>query len=412
MAKKRLLFIGDCAVNTGFSKCAHAYLHALERTHDITVLALGYVGDSHEVQRQPWRLYSAGAGGDGLGLARTRDMIERSKPHVIVIQNDPWNFPHYLRQIQRKPSGEPIKDAPPVIGIVAVDGKNCAGTKMNGLHGAIFWTKFGETEARAGGYTGFSAVVQCGVDTKVFQPVDRDTQRAQWGLDKVLAQNNLPPDTFIVGYVGRNQHRKRLDLLIEYFADWVHTYDRKDAALWIQRAPTGEQAFDLEQLARYHGVASQLLLPGVATDNSGITEQLLANVYGVFDIMATTTMGEGWGLPQMEGMACGIPQVVPAWSALEEWAADAAVQVPCTTFAATPHGPNTIGGIADRRVFCEALDRLYSSAELRAQKRDAGLRLVNREEFRWPRVGDDMAVAIHRALAAPAPKQQQQAVTA
>jgi len=410
--KKRMLFIGDCAVNTGFAKSAHAYLTALEPDYDITVLALGYVGDSHEVQRQPWKLYSAGAGGDMLGLGRVKDMLERSKPHVVVVQNDPWNFPHYLQR---------IGSAAPVVGIVAVDGKNCAGTKMNsagpravapglsggaqggrwpGLQGAIFWTKFAEAEARAGGYTGHTDVVPLGVDLDVFRPVDRAAQRAQWGLDKVLAQNNLPPDTFIVGYVGRNQHRKRLDLLVEYFAEWTKTYNRKDAALWIQRAPTGEQAFDIEQLAKYHGIASQLLLPGVANDNSGLSEQLLANVYSVFDIMATTTMGEGWGLPQMEGMACGIPQVVPMWSALEEWTAGAAVQVPCTTYAATPNGPNTIGGIADRREFCAALERLYYDEDLRRQKRDAGLQLVARPEFRWEQVGADMAAAIGRALAA------------
>lgn len=415
--KRRLLFIGDAAVNTGFSKSAHAYLEALAHDYDITVLALGYVGDAHEAQRQPWRLYSAGAGGDGLGLNRVKDMLDRCKPHVVVVQNDPWNFPHYLAR---------IGNAAPVVGIVAVDGLNCAGTKMNagrspdgrqwpGLQGAIFWTKFGEAQARAGGYTGHSDVVQLGVDTETFQPRDREKLRADWALDKVLAQNDLPPDTFIVGYVGRNQHRKRLDLLLEYFAEWVRSYERKDVALWIQRAPTGEQAFDLEQLAKYHGIDKHLLLPGVATDNSGLSEQLLANVYGVFDIMATTTQGEGWGLPQMEGMACGIPQVVPSWSALAEWAADAAVQVPCSSHAATPFGPNTIGGIADQRLFCAALDRLYSSEELRAQKRDAGMRLVNRPEYRWQRVGEDMATAIGRALAAPAPAKlqpQRQAVTA
>jgi hypothetical protein len=87
--------------------------------------------------------------------------------------------------------------------------------------------------------------------------------------------------------------------------------------------------------------------------------------------------------------------------------------VPCSTHAATPHGPNTIGGIADSRQFGAALDRLCGDAKLRAEKREAGLRLVARDEYRWPHVGAAMAAAISTALAAPAPSvPQQRKVTA
>lgn len=401
MAKRRLLFIGDAAVNTGFARAAHEYIRGLSENYDVTVLALGYVGDHYGGKPLPCKIYSAGAGGDVLGLARVGEMISKHKPQVVVIQNDPWNFPHYLSRTGTLP----------VVGIVAVDGLNCAGAKMNGLQGAIFWTEFGRQQAIKGGYTGHSDVVPLGVDLETYQPVDRDSQRAQWALDKVLAQNGLPPDTFIVGYVGRNQHRKRLDLLVEYFKEWMQGYDRKDVALWIQRAPTGDAAFDLAQLASYYGIGNHLLLPGVAVDNVGLSDALLSQVYGVFDIMATTTQGEGWGLPQMEGMACGIPQVVPNFSALGEWAADAAVMVPCTSHAATPYGPNTIGGIADPRLFTAALERLYKDTAHRAAVREAGLQLVRRDEYRLDNVGKAMAAAVERAMLAPGPKKPQ-AVTA
>jgi D-inositol-3-phosphate glycosyltransferase len=408
--KRKLLFVGDAGVSTGFAKCAHEYIAALDPAYEIVVLGLGYVGDPHGLK---WPVYSAGAGGDGLGIARTKEMMDRFRPDVVVVQNDPWNFQHYLRQVKREV---------PVVGIVAVDGLNCNGAAMNGvaspllaktaaavgLRGAIFWTKFGEQQAREGGYRGASAVVPLGVDTERYKPQDRTQLRTEWALDKLLAQNGLPPDSFIVGYVGRNQHRKRLDLLVKYFADWVKTYEREDAALWIQRAPTGEQAFDLQQLASYYGVGSRLLLPGVSTDNHGVSEDVLVKVYGVFDIMATTTQGEGWGLPQMEGMACGIPQVVPDWSGLGEWTRDAAVLVPCDSTAATPNGPNTIGGIANQRLFCSALDSLYTLPSMREEHREAGLRLVSRDEYRWKNVGAAMAAAIEQVLAAPAPPQAQQ----
>lgn len=395
-AKKRLLFIGDAGTSTGFAKSAHAYLHGLAPEFDITVLALGYIGDPHGL---PFRIYAAGAGGDGFGLGRMKEMIQRTKPQVIVVQNDPWNFPHYIKRAE----------GIPVVGIVAVDALNCNGTAMNGLHGAIFWTTFGEAEARKGGYTRPSAVVPLGVDLETYKPLpDSAATRRSFGLAKFLSDNGLPENPFIVGYVGRNQQRKRLDLLVEYFAEWIGSYERRDACLWIQRAPTGEQAYDIAQLARYYGIADRVILPSVSTDNQGIQEHLLARVYSVFDIMATTTLGEGWGLPQMEGMACGIPQVAPKFSALGEWADGVAQLVPCTAYAATPNGPNTIGGIADQRLFCAALDRLYCNGELRAQVREAGLQLVARDDYRWPQVGARVLAHVQEMMAVAAPPQVQQ----
>lgn len=382
--KRRLLWIGDAGVNTGFARCTHEILKDLAPKFDVHVLALGYDGDHHGL---PWPLYRAASGGDPIGLGRVAELVSKLGPTVVVVQNDPWNFPHYLKRTGNST----------VVGIVAVDGKNCRGTQMNGLASAIFWTQFGEEQARIGGYSGESAVVPLGVDTDIYYQQQKAQVRERMNLPHILSTRGLPADTFIVGVVGRNQQRKRLDLTLEYFAEWVHAYEVHDAALWIQQAPTGERAYDLEQLGRYYKVSDRLIMPAPTSDQQGVPEPVMARVYNVFDAMITTTQGEGWGLPQMEGMACGVPQVVPDWSALAEWAT-AAVRVPCSSTAVTPNGPNVIGGIADRREFCAALDRLYRSKELREQHSDAGLRLIKKPEFRWPAIGQAMLAAIEQAI--------------
>lgn len=393
--KRRLLWIGDAGVNTGFARCTHEIVKELATRFDVHILALGYEGDPHGL---PWPVYAATSHGDVLGTNRVAEIIGKVGPTVVVLQNDPWNVPRYLKH-----TGNAT-----VVGVVAVDGKNCRGSHMNGLASCIFWTKFGETEARMGGYSGESAVVPLGVDLDIYAPQERAQVRERMNLPAILKSRGLPPDTFIVGYVGRNQPRKRLDLLVEYFAEWVRSYDVADAALWIQQAPTGEHAYDLEQLAKYWRVNDRLILPGVRDDHQGLPEAVMARVYNVFDCMATTTQGEGWGLPQIEGMACGVPQVAPDWAALGEWTRDAAVLVPCTAHAATPMGVNAIGGIADQRLFCAALDRLYRNREFRAERAAAGLQLAQRPEYRWPAVGQAMLAAIEQAVFAnPTAKQQQ-----
>src|SRR5688572_7179254 len=154
--KRRLLWIGDAGVNTGFARCTHEIVKDLATKFDVHILALGYDGDVPTPL--PWPIYRAGAGQDPIGVSRVAALVSKLGPSVVVLQNDPWNIPHYLERTGNCP----------VVGIVAVDGKNCRGTQLNGLACTVFWTTFGETQARLGGYTGPSAVVPLGVDLETY----------------------------------------------------------------------------------------------------------------------------------------------------------------------------------------------------------------------------------------------------
>jgi D-inositol-3-phosphate glycosyltransferase len=392
MTKRRLLWVGDAGVATGFERCTRRMLPEVSKKFDVHVLAIGYDGDPHTMKDdagRPYELYPAVTGGDGLGIGRMTELIGKLGPSVCVIQNDPWNFPRYL----------PRAGNCPVVGIVAVDGKNCRGTMLNGLASAIFWTQFGAEQARLGGYSGPTAVVPLGVDLDIYRPLDKAAIRERMQLPQILAARGLPEDTFIVGVVGRNHLRKRLDLTVRYFAEWVHSRKIADAALWVQQAPTGDSAFDLLQLGHYYHIADRLILPHVDSKSlQGVPEPVLARIYNVFDAMLTTTQGEGWGLPCMEGMACGVPQIVPDWAALAEWTQEAVLRVPCTTFAATPGGVNVIGGIADELMTIGALDRLYRDKEACTELTRAGLALVSLPEYRWPAIGSAICAEVERAL--------------
>src|SRR3990167_2557678 len=372
---RRLIFCGDAACESGFAKATHAYLEALRTRFEIDVVALNYRGTPNDYQSL-YRLWPAAVGGDRMGINLVNHLIDRIGPDVCLIQNDPWNFPHYLMRIH----------AIPVVGIVAVDGKNCRGAGLNGLRHAIFWTQFGLHEARAGGYTGPASVIPLGVDRTIYQPRDRAEARRLLRL----RSDRINDDAFIVGAVGRNQPRKRLDLTIMYFAEWVRTRQIDDAFLYLHVAPTGDQGYDCEQLAAYYGVASRLVIcePSVWR---GSTEERLAITYNACDVLATTTQGEGWGLPVLESMACGVPVIVPTWSALGEWPGDAAIQIPCTTLAATLNHVNVIGGIADRELFIEALDRLYRDRAWRDEMGRRALRHASQPAYQWTAIGEALA---------------------
>jgi D-inositol-3-phosphate glycosyltransferase len=393
---KKLLWIGDAGCPSGFAKATHAILDTLHHQYDVTVLGLNYRGDPHNY---PYPIYAAAPGGDSFGVGRLIWTCDIVKPDVIVIQNDGWNVPFYMEQLRMKLSnGEyafPEHAAIPVVAVVAVDGKNFQGKWLAGVASAIFWTQFALDEAREGGYKGPASVIPLGVDRSVYHPVDKAESRKLRFPAPTKDQNIR--DAFIVGCVNRNQPRKRWDLLVKYFAEWITSKGIRDAYLYLHTAPTGDQGVDVKALAAYYGVVDRIALvtPEVWY---GMTEAEMANSYNCFDVSASTSQGEGFGLTTLEAMACGVPALVPDWSGLGCWARDGAVTIPCTSTAiGFPYG-SVIGGVADERKFIEGLHILYEEKDSRKLAADAALRCASEERFDWANIGQRYLAALCNVL--------------
>ena len=377
---RRLLWIGDACVSSGFARATHHTLAAFHPDWDVHVLGINYRGDPHPY---PYPVYPCWSGGDLFGLGRTKELVTKLNPDVVIVQNDPWNVPAYMQRIGNVPT----------VAAVAVDGKNCAGRGLNGLKLAIFWTQFGMKEAQLGGYAGQCAVVPLGVDLNIYKPITRVQARATLELPEPYKSG------FIVGNVNRNQPRKRLDLCVMYFAEWIKSRGIEDAFFFFHTAPTGDQGYDVKQLAQYYGITNKLMMAEPEIGH-GDPEDSLCVTYNCFDAMLTTTQGEGFGLTTLEGMACGIPQIVPDYAALGEICEDAAIKIPCTTFACTPKNINVVGGVADREQTIEALDALYQSkhGHVWARCRQRGLEVARKPEYRWESVGVQFRQAVEEAL--------------
>lgn len=386
---KNLLWVGDACCPSGFARVTHSVLDTLRHHYNVTVLGLNYRGDPHAY---PYPVYAAAAEGDSFGLLRINWMCDKTKPDVIVLQQDPWNIPSYLQALRQVKEHGQI----PVVGVTPVDGKNCNGKALNGLAMNVFLTQFGLDEAKIGGYAGASRVIQHGIDHGPFRKLDdKKAARAK------AFRTDILNDAFIVGCANRNQPRKRFDLLIRYFAKWVHLRKVKDAWLFLHVGPTGDTGVNVIALAKYYGIADRLALHEPPTFY-GIDDEALVATYNAMDVFANTTQGEGWGLTVMEAMACGTPVIAPDWAALGEWAKGAAWLVPCTSTAVGPPYDGVIGGVPDEKAFVEALDRLYRDPIARENNSKAGLECVGQDRFKWEHVGGLFLEAIEAAMV-PAP---------
>ena len=380
---KKLLWVGDAAVDTGFARATHYTLEGLRKVFDVTVLGINYLGDPHDY---PYPIYPAWPWTDLFGTKRLPDILRRVRPQVVVFQNDPWNIPAYTVTVENTFD----VPKPVLIGAIAIDGKNCKGAAMNGLDHAIFWTEFARYEAVKGGYQKSSDVVPLGVDLNIYAPGDRTEARKALGLPEEMHR------AFIVGNVNRNQPRKRLDLTMRYFAEWVKDFKRHDAVLYLHVAPTGDLGYDCDQLTAYYGLQGKVVLAEPEI-RRGLTEIALATTYRAFDVQVTTTQGEGWGLPTIEGMACGIPQIVPDWAALGEWPGDAVVRVPCEEICSL-NKLNVFGGTPDKEFFINALESLYRHPETRLNYGVEGRRKAMEPQFRWEKIAEEFTGSVIAAV--------------
>lgn len=390
--KPRLLVIADHDCPTGFARVAENICAHLKDYWDIYVIGINYNGTPHDF---PYKIYPARLYGDIWGLATFNQLLPQINPDAILTIQDPWIVSRYVSEVERH--------GIPFIAYMPIDARNqdprvCH--NLNRLDLAIFYTKFGEVEVRVAGYKGHSAVIPHGVNTDIYRPVPKEDCR------KHLTKIGIPEDSFIIGNVNRNQPRKRLDLSIQFFAEWIKrvagdaSQKINDAYLYLHCSQRDSAGWDLTELAHFYGIANRLIIPGTneVTPSSGIPEGEMPYVYGAFDVQISTTCGEGWGLSQIEGMSCGVPQIVPQYAALGEWACAGAYMVPVSNEKITHSVVNTIGAIPEKNAFINAIDRFYKNPEMRKAYSKKALNLATSPEFEWKNIAERFNACIKETI--------------
>jgi D-inositol-3-phosphate glycosyltransferase len=392
--RPKLLLVADFCCHTGFARVAENICKHLVSYWDISIIGLNYQGQPHSFPYQVWpaKLY-----GDIWGMSTLRNILSQVNPDIIMVLNDPWIVARFASECK------PVEI--PMVGYMPVDAKNqnpevCK--LLNNLDLAIFYTKFGELQCRLAGFKGNSTVIPHGVDLQIYYPVPQDECRSKLQIFEGDTEHGIGKDAFIVGNVNRNQPRKRLDLTIQYFAEWIKRVagdprQRIDNAyLYLHCSQQDTVGLDLAELAHYYGIGKRIILPSIdiVTPSRGLDEEDMKYMYGCLDIQVSTTAGEGWGLSQIEGMACGIPQIIPQYAALGEWAVDAAYLVPVAEERIVHPVINTIGAVPEKNACIHAMDLLYHNRDLR---NEYSYRAVNRARnvmYRW----DNIASVFHNKL--------------
>ena len=171
---------------------------------------------------------------------------------------------------------------------------------------------------------------------EVYAPVeDKRAHKESMGID---------PDSKIVGTVMRNQRRKLFPDLFESFSKFLQSSGEKNAYLYCHTSYP-DLGWDIPKLLNQYKIANRVLFtyscgecghsfPTFFSDarakcsncgrfsasfsnvQRGVSYEYLSKVMNVFDLYIQYSNSEGFGLPQVEAAACGIPVMSVDYSAM------------------------------------------------------------------------------------------------
>ena len=191
------------------------------------------------------------------------------------------------------------------------------------------------------------------------------------------AQYGLPAECALLLYVGGLSPHKNIDGLL-----------RAVSALPPTRAPwhlaiVGDVANDTF-LTCHEQLQAQVREPGLCgrvSFTGFVPDAQLAALYRAATVLVLPSFSEGFGLPVLEAMACGLPVAVSDRFSLPEIVGDAGVLFDPTS---TPS-------------ITQALSRVLGDAELRASMRAKGLQRAT--AYSWRRGAERMARILERVVA-------------
>ncbi|WP_342346831.1 glycosyltransferase family 1 protein [uncultured Nitrospira sp.] len=199
------------------------------------------------------------------------------------------------------------------------------------------------------------AVIHHGPSPDMFP--ERDHQKFQ----EVQARLHIPSRPFVL-FVGGAEPRKNHTVVFQAFARSPRLV--KSLSL-VVIGEVQSRGASLTETATELGITDSVCCPGYVSSDD------LRMLYSHAEGFVFPSLYEGFGIPLLDAMACGVPIITGTGSALPEVAGDAALYV-------DPHDPEQLG---------MEIERLVSDRQLHTQLRNKGFERV--KQFTWERAAQE-----------------------
>jgi glycosyltransferase involved in cell wall biosynthesis len=224
------------------------------------------------------------------------DVIERNCHHfnadAVLTMKDLYVFETLMHKPLEWIPYVPIDSTPVSPGII---------NRLKYAFKIISMSKFGYDELKKAGID--STMIPHGVPEEYKQLEDKATGRRRFHIN---------PEEFVIGFVGLNTVRKNIPRLLEVIRATIDMNPDVDVKgfLWTnidKEVPLRPTMLDLS-LNEY------IRWPNPDMYKHGLPEEMMIAMYNSFD--CTITVGnEGYWMPGLESLACGVPIIAPDYAA-------------------------------------------------------------------------------------------------
>jgi glycosyltransferase involved in cell wall biosynthesis len=200
----------------------------------------------------------------------------------------------------------------------------------------------------------------------------------------------IPEDSFLVVTNAANRGRIPVRKAFGEMADAMSTFmrERKDVYWMVHTEPHGHsEGVNIPRLLANVGIDQERVrYPSPVALRNGIPADAIATMMSAADVQLLTSMGEGFGIPAVEGMAVGVPCIVSDFSAQPELIGPHSKKVPVqrvwdeyqVSFFGIPNVPSIVtalqevyeetkAGKVDRAAVAAATER-YDDKKVYAEK--------------------------------------------
>jgi glycosyltransferase involved in cell wall biosynthesis len=359
MRKPKILLVNEASfLATGFSTYGMEVMSRLYGTGKYELAEFASYGHPQDPRQKqfPWKYFGNGADPNNaeevqryqskptnqFGEWRFEDVLLEFKPDIVFDIRDWWMLEFQERSPFRQYFNWAIM--PTVDG--APQEEQWIATYMNA--DAVFsYSDWGLNllNTQSGNKIKTVSTAPPVADIKIFKPAaDKGKHKENFGID---------PDTFIIGTVMRNQKRKLFDDLFKAMARFVKELEdsgqhalAKKVYLYVHTSYP-DIGWDIPRMLKEHGISNKVLFTyicrktghtfasffqdartispktgmadaGLPNTQASVSREVLSHIYNCFDVYTQYSICEGFGMPQVEAAACGVPICATDYSAMSD----------------------------------------------------------------------------------------------
>lgn len=191
-------------------------------------------------------------------------------------------------------------------------------------------------------------------------------------VDMSFVKNKFGITSYVL-YVGKLQPRKNILNLISAFASISLRFPSVKMVL-VGAMGDGEYEQEIQASIKHHAVEKQIIFAGVLDDVE------LRKLYSGAQCLVYPSFFEGFGLPVLEALQCGIPVITSNTTSLPEVMGDAGLLV----------NPEDVDDMA------HAMERMLSDDTLRAEL--AAKALAQAKKFSWAKAAEETLAVYNQLL--------------